>query len=76
MVVYGLENYAIITTIQYSIYDIQSNLTLCAYFAITLYTILLWEKHVSVPLVTAVKNRVNVTGYRNSCNTAKIMYTL
>jgi hypothetical protein len=57
MVVYGLENDARITAIQYSIYDIQSNLTLCAYFVITLYTILLWEKHVSVPLVSVVKKR-------------------
>jgi hypothetical protein len=57
MVVYGLENDSRITAIQYSIYDIQSNLTLCAYFAITLYTILLCEKDVSVPLVTAVKKR-------------------
>lgn len=57
MVVYGLEHDARITAVQYSIYDIQSNLTLCAYFVITLYTILRWEKHVSVPLVTAVKNR-------------------
>jgi len=56
MVVDGLENDARITAIQYSIYDIQSNLTLCAYFAITLFTILLWKKHVLVSLVTAVKN--------------------
>jgi hypothetical protein len=65
MVVYGLENDARITAIQYSIYDIQSNLTLCAYFAITLYTSLLWEKHVSVPFVNAVKNR-DITLYNYS----------